>query len=107
MYCKISNKKTGIMIKDLCIPLPDLANDQIADVEVTVGDKKLKYHFRVESIPWDTGDELSGKYESSSLEMIYRLKKAINNYDKNWELIQIFTPPENAKFIQVLYRKKT
>ncbi len=95
------------MIKDLCIPLPQLENNQIADVEVTVGEKKIKYHFRVESIPWNAEDELKGKYESPSLERIYRLKKAINNYDKNWELIQIFTPPENAKFIQVLYRKKT
>jgi len=43
---------------------------------------------------------------SASLARIYRLKRSIESYDKDWELIQIFTPSENAQHIQVLYRKK-
>ena len=43
---------------------------------------------------------------SASLARIYRLKRSIESYDKNWELIQIFTPNENAQHIQVLYRKR-
>jgi len=43
---------------------------------------------------------------TQSLARISRLKKAIQNYDKSWELIQIFTPADHASYIQVLYRKK-
>jgi len=43
---------------------------------------------------------------SLSLARIERLRNAINNYDPAWELIQIYTPAKNSKYIQVLYRKK-
>ncbi len=95
-------------MKDLCVPIPDLKDNQIAQLEVTVGQEKLKYEFRVESFLWETEDDLnhSNDHVSHSLARITRLKKAIESYDKNWELIQIFTPSENSKFIQVLYRKR-
>lgn len=95
-------------MKDLCVPIPDLKDNQIAQLEVTVGQEKLKYEFRVESFLWETEDDLnhSKDHVSHSLARITRLKQAIESYDKNWELIQIFTPSENSKFIQVLYRKR-
>lgn len=96
-------------MKDLCVPIPDLKDNQIAQLEVTVGQEKLKYEFRVESFLWETDDDLyshSKDHVSHSLARITRLKQAIESYDKNWELIQIFTPSDNSKFIQVLYRKR-
>ncbi len=96
-------------MKDLCVPIPDLKDNQIAQLEVTVGQEKLKYEFRVESFLWETDDDLnhqSKDHVSHSLARITRLKHAIESYDKNWELIQIFTPSDNSKFIQVLYRKR-
>jgi hypothetical protein len=96
-------------MKDLCVPIPNLKDNQIAQLEVTVGQEKLKYEFRVESFIWETDDDLvkfSTDHLSRSLARITRLKSAIENYDRNWELIQIFNPAENSKFIQVLYRKK-
>lgn len=96
------------MLKDLCIPIPGLGEHEIAELHLKVGDKKISYDFRVESFPWDADDDLNGSDEiSNSLARISRLKCAIESYDKTWELIQIFTPANDSKFIQVLYRKKT
>jgi hypothetical protein len=96
-------------MRDLTVPIPNLKDNQVANLEVTVGDEKLKFEFRVESFLWETDEDLA-KYAtdsvSHSLSRITRLKLAIENYDKNWELIQIYTPSEHSKFIQVLYRKR-
>ncbi|HKL07803.1 MAG TPA: hypothetical protein VJ896_03455 [Bacteroidales bacterium] len=95
-------------MKDLCIPIPGFGENEIAELHLKVGDQKISYDFRVESFPWDTEDELNGNSDeiTQSLARISRLKKAIQNYDKSWELIQIFTPADHASYIQVLYRKK-
>ena len=97
------------MLKDLCIPVPGFAENEIAELHLKVGDKKISYDFRVESFPWDIEDELNDDSDhiSTSLARITRLRKSIADYDKNWELIQIFTPADHSKYIQVLYRKKT
>lgn len=81
----------------------------MADIELRVGGKEIRYSFRVESFPWEVEDELSVADDdiSTSLARIYRLKRSIESYDSDWELIQIFTPSENASHIQVLYRKRT
>jgi len=97
------------MLKDICIPLPGFGEEEIAELHLKVGDRKIVYDFRVESFPWDVEDNLNNGSDddvSRSLARIERLRNAINKYDKSWELIQIFNPPENAKYIQVLFRKK-
>jgi hypothetical protein len=95
-------------MKDLCVPIPHFGEDEIADIDLRVGDQKISYSFRVESFPWEVEDELSVTDDdvSASLARIYRLKRAIEGYDRDWELIQIYTPNENARYIQVLYRKR-
>lgn len=95
-------------MKDLCVPIPNFGEDEIADIELRVGNEKISYSFRVESFAWEVEDELSVANDdvSASLARIYRLKRAIEGYDKNWELIQIFTPSDNATHIQVLYRRR-
>lgn len=96
-------------MKDLCVPIPNLKDNEVAKLEVTVGEEKLKYEFRVESFVWETEDDLvnlTSNHVSRSLARITRLKHSIENYNRDWELIQIFTPSENSKYIQVLYRKR-
>ncbi len=97
------------MLKDLCIPIPGFGENEVAELYLKVGDKKISYDFRVESFPWDIEDELSSNSDdvSKSLARISRLKKSIEEYDKSWELIQIYTPATDSKYIQVLYRKRT
>jgi hypothetical protein len=96
-------------MKDLCIPVPGLGEEEVAELHLKVGDRRISYDFRVESFPWDVQDELNRTDVDEitrSLARITRLKNALNIYDKTWELIQIFTPAENAHYIQALFRKK-
>ena len=95
-------------MRELCVPIPGFNSEQTAEIKLKIGKDEVSYDFRVVSFPWDIEDELSiGKDElSKSLARITRLKTAINNYSREWELIQIFNPAEDASFIQVLYRKK-
>jgi len=96
------------MLKDVCIPIPGFGEEEVAELYLKIGDQQISYDFRVESFPWDLEDDLNhaNDDESKSLARIERLKEAINSYDKSWELIQIFNPPENAKYIHVLFRRK-
>lgn len=94
-------------MKELCVPIMHFGEDESAEILLRVGDKKIHYNFRVVSFPWDVTDEYSnGEDElSKSLARITRLKNAIKNYNPAWDLVQIYTPLDDAKFIQVLYRK--
>jgi hypothetical protein len=96
-------------MKEICIPVSHFLDDEIAEVTVKIGDREENYHFRVESFPWKSEahtHESEDEYLTKSLKRIYKLKQAIESYDRQWELIQIFTPDEHATHIQVLYRKK-
>ncbi|MEA1898801.1 MAG: hypothetical protein U9N53_14165 [Bacteroidota bacterium] len=95
-------------MKELCIPIMQFGEDQSAEISLKVGEKRMQFEFRVASFPWEIEDDLSNGDDqiSKSLARISRLKNAIGNYDTEWELMQIYTPIEDARFIQVLYRKK-
>jgi len=95
-------------MKDICIPIPHFEENQIAEVEVTINGKKQHFNFRVESFPWSLEKTEDGHHDALEVsEKILHLKNMIESYDKNWELIQIFTPKSEAHFIQVLFRQKT
>ena len=96
-------------MKEICIPISNLGDDEIADVVVTIGGKKMSYSFRVESFPWSINTEQSNADDNTlhaTLEQINQLRLSLDTYDKGWELIQIYTPRAGASHIQVLYRKK-
>lgn len=95
-------------MKDLCVPIPNFGEEQFAEIELKVGEKHIRYNYRVVSFPWDVESDRRDHTDDVSLSLarIHRLKESINGYDKDWELIQIFNPSENASHIQVLYRMK-
>jgi hypothetical protein len=88
-------------MKEVSIPLPDFVDKQIAEIEVKINGKKRQYNFRVEAFRWEPDNK-----ESTVEDKIKLLQTQLANYDKSWELIQIFKPKENSKFIQVLYRQR-
>jgi len=95
-------------MKDLSIPIPGFKDYDNAEIILKVGGKQIQFNFRVVSFPWDD-DKDTIIYDdpvARSLARIYRLKEAIEGYDKQWELIQIFNPSEGTGHIQVLYRKR-
>jgi hypothetical protein len=95
-------------MNELCVPVPGITENDVAEVTVAVKGKKIKYEFRVESFLWDIDESLANTKDPLviSLGKIYKLKHAIESYDKNWELIQIFNPSEGSDHVHVLYRKK-
>ncbi|MHC1705444.1 MAG: hypothetical protein AB9846_16200 [Tenuifilaceae bacterium] len=96
-------------MKEICIPISNLGDDEIADVTLTIGGRKISYSFRVESFPWSLPTDQNSSEEDTqhaTLEQIARLRSSIANYDSGWELIQIYTPGHGASHIQVLYRKR-
>jgi hypothetical protein len=88
-------------MKDVSIPLPQFLDRQIAEIEVKINGKKRQYNFRVESFQWEPDSE-SWNVEQK----IKQLQQLLEAYDKSWELIQIFKPKEDSKFVQVLYRQR-
>jgi hypothetical protein len=88
-------------MRDISIPLPDFWDQQIAEIEVKINGKKRQYNYRVESFRWEPDDAIW-----SVNERINRLRENINSYDKSWQLIQIFKPHDDSKFVQVLFRQK-
>ncbi len=88
-------------MRDVSIPLPDFLDKQIAEIEVKINGKKRFYNFGVESFRWEPDDE-----QWTVDKRIETLRDRLEKYDKSWELIQIFRPNEDSKFIQVLYRQK-
>lgn len=93
-------------MREICIPLPDFLEQQIANVEVTVNGEKRKFNFRVESFRWQI--ELENQLdENEQIEKrIARLRQQIDTYDKQWQLVQIFKPGRDSNYIQVLFRQK-
>ncbi len=96
-----SIKRKGPKMKEISIPLPDFLDKQIAEIEVKINGKKRRFNFKVESFRWEPDDEVW-----LIEDRIKMLQQRIETYDKSWELIQIFKPKDDSKFIQVLFRQK-
>jgi hypothetical protein len=92
-------------MKEITIPVYNLRDAERAEVEVTIGNKKSRYSYRVESFPVSILNG-SATYNESKTKRALQLRNAIEAYDKNWELIQIYDSPPETGFVQVLYRKK-
>ena len=72
---------------------------------VNVAGESQKYNFKVETFDWSITDaELADHpYDPYTLR-IQKLREAIEKYDKNWEVIQIFDPGKESNFVQALFR---
>jgi hypothetical protein len=84
---------------DLCIPLRDFGDQEVAEIQIKVGNKLTKINFRVESFKWDDNS-------ISHEKRIENLKYAIESYNKNWELVQIYNPRSGSKYIQAMFRQR-
>lgn len=95
-------------MRDLIIPIQNFDEKDKIEIEVKVGVDKLINQYKLESFSWEVKDDLVAADDevSKSLARIQRLKNAIREYDKEWEVIEILTPSKDAATIQVLYRKK-
>ena len=95
-------------MKEICVPIPDITEDEIAEVVVNVRGRRITYNYRIESFPWKA-DNILEPYDdilTLSSSRINELRRYIESYDKEWELVQIFNPSEDASHIHVMYRRK-
>ncbi len=83
---------------DICIPISHLGDNQIAEVLVSIGGIQKSHNFKVEAFPWDTALPVEDR--------INLLKRMIENYDNEWQLVQIYNPGDKDKSIHILFRKK-
>ena len=95
-------------MNELCVPVPGITDNDIAEVTVVIKGKLSRFEYRIESFPWDAGEigDSSDDPLTISLARIYKLKQAIESYDKDWEIIQIFNPAPDSDHIHVLYRRR-
>jgi len=92
-------------MREICLPIPKILENEKIDIKLSIGNQQFIYH--IESFNWNSNNIIDKKNSiTDSLTKILNLKKAIENYDESWELIQIFTPQKNSEWVQVLYRQK-
>ena len=71
------------------IDIPPVDTDNYVEVDVTINGHKRQYKYRVEVFRWrDWCQPTEPRVEG--------LKRMINTYDKNWQLLQIGMPTETV-----------
>ncbi len=88
-------------MEDICIPVPDISGGSNAEITVQLPNNGGEVKYRLEA--FICGKE-SGENESSNEEVFRTLKNFVDNYDKSWELIQLFAPIGKEKNVKVLYK---
>ena len=87
----------GGNMREVVLNIPTLEAEQNVEIDVRINGRKKTIKYRVEIISWEGS-------ESNSEEKVTILKHAINEYNKNWELIQIGAPNKND--IPLMFREK-
>ncbi len=95
-------------MNDICVPIPRIPEAKHAEVAVTVEGKVKAYNFRVEAFSWQPDENLSNTAEFLQIktDRIDSLKRSIEGYDKNWEVVQIYNPGPRDQYVNVLFRQK-
>lgn len=95
-------------MNDICVPIPRIPKTSQAEVEVKVAGRSRSFNYRIESFNWLPVDDVAANaLEKVRTNRISYLKRSIENYEKGWELVQIYNPGPHDKHIQVLFRQKS
>ena len=46
-------------MNELCVPVPGITENDVAEVIVSIKGKKVKHEFRIESFPWETDETIT------------------------------------------------
>ena len=82
----------------ISIQLPPLDAEDKVEVTVVVNGKRRKYDYRMELFAWE-------EYAQPNEERVECLKRIVNNYDKDWSLIQIGEPSERE--VSILFERRS
>lgn len=82
-------------MREIVIVIPDIDIEQNVEIDVRINGRKKTLKYRVELLSWE-GDETENR--------VTVLKHKIDEYDKDWELVEIGAPGESE--IPIMFRKK-
>jgi len=82
-------------MREIVIVIPDIDVEQNVEIDVRINGRTKTMKYRVELIRW-AGDD--------SDDRVTVLKHKINDYNKDWELVEIGAPGRND--IPIMFRKK-
>ncbi len=85
-------------MREVVLSIPTLEAEQNLEIDVRINGKKKTLKYRVEIVHWEGS-------EPSSEEKVTVIRHAIDDYDQDWELIQIGAPDKDK--IPLMFRKKT
>lgn len=85
----------------ICIPIPEIRSGQQANITVTSTNSVQQYKLET----FDCSVEGNRKADTSEL-LFHVLKNKIEQYDKSWELLQVFAPEGENYEVKVLFRKR-
>ena len=83
-------------MKEVVILIPDVDKEQNVEIDVRINGRKKTLQYRVELLSWE-GNDIEDR--------VTVLKHKINDYDKDWELVEIGAPSD--KDIPIMFRKKS
>ncbi len=84
-------------MKEVVILIPDVDVEQNIEIEVRINGRKKTLQYRVELLTWEGNDD-------PPTDPVPILKKKIDEYDKDWELMEIGAPGKDS--IPLMFRKK-
>jgi hypothetical protein len=83
-------------MREIVILIPDIDARQNVEIDVRINGKKRTLKYRVELVEWEGVDP--------SEDRVKVLRKKVENYDKDWQLMEIGAPGEHN--IPLLFRKR-
>lgn len=84
-------------MREVVLSIPTLEAEQNIEIDVRINGRKQTIKYRVEIVNWEGSN-------SDSEQKVKVLKHVINDYDEDWELVQIGSPTEDN--IPLMFRKK-
>jgi hypothetical protein len=82
------------MPREIVILIPDIDTEQNVEIDVRINGRKKTLHYRVELLSWE-GDDAGGR--------VSVIKHKLDNYDKDWELVEIGAP--SGSKVPLIFRK--
>lgn len=89
---------------EICIPIPDLKDGQKAEITVNKLNDGDPISYRVETFSGNSSLQSNNNLDNEAVFTTF--KHFIDNYDKQWELLQVIASQEDHSSIKLLYRKR-
>jgi hypothetical protein len=84
-------------MREIVILIPDTEPEQNVEIDVRINGRKKTMQYRVELVTWEGT-------QPTNDEKFTRIKHKIEEYDKDWELVEIGSPDNEN--IPLMFRRR-